>query len=163
MGTDIYAFGEKKTDDGWECVLERVFRWRSYDLFGFLADVRNYSAVTPIHENQYVEDSVSFPIHSRFFVRDTGIWTAFMSDEQIEEEAKAQVRRWGLRWLAVEDLLKHDYDQIIEDRRKGSDLDTCEAGQGIKIPLREFLGESYFSELDRIRASGADRLVFWFD
>ena len=49
MGCDIHSYAERKTSKGYEIIDGlHPLDWRSYGLFGFLAGVRNYSAVTPI-------------------------------------------------------------------------------------------------------------------
>ncbi len=72
-------------------------------------------------------------------------------------------------WILAEDLLKFDYDQLIDDRRYTKQTGprsfdggaTREPGQGQKMTWREFLGEEYFEELGKLKEGY--RLVFFFD
>lgn len=55
MGCDIHSFAERRVGDKYETATGRMFKegsepfgWRCYGMFGFLAGVRNCSAVTPI-------------------------------------------------------------------------------------------------------------------
>src|SRR5690242_12249014 len=67
MGADIHSFAEVRKEGKWLRVEEPVFDtyqdkttepfgWRSYAVFGFLADVRNYSHCTPISEPKGLPD-----------------------------------------------------------------------------------------------------------
>lgn len=79
---------------------------------------------------------------------------------------KSAYERWGCdghsaSWLSLKELLEFDYDQIFEDRRNGGY--TCEPGKGELTTYKEFLGEGFFEDLEKLKNSGADRIVFWFD
>lgn len=68
------------------------FGWRSYGVFGFLADVRNYSEVAPISEPRgYPED--------------------FKGDLDGAEHSES--------WLSVAELESFDYDIALRDTRSG--------------------------------------------
>ena len=60
MGCDIHSFTEKrnKGNNKWE-VLEGLnpFDWRSYSVFAFLADVRNYDHCEPISQPKGLPDA----------------------------------------------------------------------------------------------------------
>lgn len=47
MGTDIHSFAERRTDDGWQYVASDIFN-QNYNLFGWLAGVRNGGKCAPI-------------------------------------------------------------------------------------------------------------------
>jgi hypothetical protein len=49
-------------------------------------------------------------------------------------------------WLSVEELSAFDYDAAVE-----------------MTTWREFLGPDFFRDLRRLKAEGAERIVFWFD
>jgi hypothetical protein len=74
-------------------------------------------------------------------------------------------------WLYVSELLEFDYDTPMEDRRVARQMPsgilnggcTCEPGEGEKMTFREFLGPAFFDDLEKLKAEGADRVVFWFD
>lgn len=153
MGCDIHCFAERRGANDWECVsLDREpFDCRSYGMFGFLADVRNYSAVPPIAAPRGFPDDASGPI-------------------------RAGYEEWGVdahtpSWLTLEELLAFDYDAEVEDRRYTKQEGprfcnggaTCEPGNGEKMPWREFLGEWFMKELHRLKDAGVERIVFWFD
>lgn len=50
MGTDIHTWVQVKENAGWADAGLVVFGDRNYALFGWLADIRNYSGVIPISE-----------------------------------------------------------------------------------------------------------------
>lgn len=157
MGCDIHLVAQKRGEDGkWVTVEgdfggedhnESPFSWRSYGMFGFLANVRNYSQVVTIAEPRgipwdFTEDD--------FWIG--GIGGVFHS------------------WLTIEELEAFDYDQVIEDRRYGgrtadgswSGTLAHEPGEGAFTPLREFLGEGFFDDLKEAKRLGVERVVFGF-
>jgi len=150
MGCDIHTLAQHKTEAGWEDIDFAPFDWRDYGLFAFLAGVRNYSAVTPISEPRGLPDDMPTP-----------------SDDDWD--------RWcdlhSTSWLTVEELLTFNYDEVVEDRRyirkepSGmlNGAATCEPGQGKFQTWREFLGNTYFEDLEKLKVLGADRIVFGFD
>lgn len=143
MGCDIHSCAERRDENGrWiEVPNIRPFDWRSYSVFGFLADVRNYSAVPPIAEPRGIpEDS---PLASQ----DLGDWHSFS-------------------WLSVKELLAFNYGAEMEDRRvmiNGNGGCTAPPGGGRRMTFREFLGEGFFDDLAELNDSGAERIVFGFD
>lgn len=151
MGCDIHAYAERKDGKKFKPVKVVVFDNRSYGIFGFLANVRNYSGVPPIAERR-----------------------GFPSDAATK--TKTNFENWGCdahspSWLSVEELLSFDYDQPVEDRRVTRQIsenfwsggETADTGGGTMTTFREFLGEWFFKDLDKLREAGADRVVFWFD
>lgn len=148
MGCDIHSFAERKNENGqWEKVPElSPFGSRSYGTFGFLADVRNYSALTPIAKRRGFPDDAS-------------------------REVASEYEGWGSyahspAWLTVAELAAFDYDAICEDRRcmrNGNGGSTCEPGEGRQQTYREFLGPWFFDDLKALQDAGAERVVFWFD
>jgi hypothetical protein len=152
MGCDIHAFAERKVNGSWVSMSinnnwgAQPFEVRSYSLFGLLAGVRNYSAVTPIAAPRGMPDTVSELVQEKFL-------------------------HWSLdghthSWLMLSELTDFDYDQTMEDRRVTRGGDACctaDPGDGEKRTYREFLGEWYFKELERLKTLGAERIVFWFD
>lgn len=153
MGCDIHAFAEKRNAAGVFKILKSVepFDVRSYGLFGFLAGVRNYSAITPI----------ALP---RGIPADASAWIT-------EEHETWSADAHSASWLSVAELLAFDYDAQCEDRRcsrrmPGGWLDggqTCEPGEGKTQTYREFLGVRFFEDLKALEEEGAERVVFWFD
>ncbi len=148
MGCDIHGYAEKKNSEGkWEVIQSIApFDRRSYGTFGFLADVRNYSDVTPISE-------------PRGFPEDA-------SNEVSEEYNSWYGAAHTPSWLTISELTAFDYDMLCEDRRvtrNGNGGSTCEPGEGVVQTYREFLGKWFFKDLEELQKCGAERIVFWFD
>lgn len=150
MGCDMHCRAERKIDGKWT-VLEvspPPFDWRSYGMYGFLADVRNYSAIPPIAEQRGLPD-----------------------DAPPEDDEVQWLGEHSFSWLSMEELLAFNYDKPVEDRRVTKQLGerswtgaaTAEPGGGKMTTYREFLAEGYFTELERLKAVGTERIVFGFD
>ena len=145
MGCDIHTQAERKVAGKWEVIPGlHPFDWRSYGMFGFLADVRNYSAVPPISKPR-------------------GMAEGSPSDGD-------DLGDHSYSWLTVEELTAFDYDKPMEDRRVtrtvGNFTDggvTAEPGGGAMTTYREFLGPHFFEDLEKLKAAGAERVVFGFD
>lgn len=151
MGCDIHAYAERKNGDVWEDVGEIFEHVRSYALFGFLADVRNYSEVPPIAPQRGIPDDVSGDVQAAY--------------ENWDSDAHSS------SWLSLAELLAFDYDQTTEDRRVTRQIGprawdggcTAEPGDGKRTTFRAFLVDWYFAELERLKTIGAERIIFWFD
>jgi hypothetical protein len=148
MGCDIHTQAERRTEGRWEIIPGlHPFDWRSYGLFGFLANVRNYAAVPPISEPRGIPDDSP-----------GGGDDGYLGDHSFS-------------WLSVDELCAFDYDQIVEDRRVTRPIApnlhsghcTADPGGGRMTTVREFLGERFFEDLAKLRAAGAGRIVFGFD
>jgi hypothetical protein len=156
MGCDIHIIAQRKTNSGWEEVSGNFsyggapFDWRSYGMFGFLADVRNYSAVPPISQPR-------------------GLPTDFTAD--MDEFGGCFLGDHSFSWLSLDELLAFDYDQPVEDRRVTRQTGpnswdggvTADPGDGEMTTYREFLGEGFFADLAELKRVGAGRIVFGFD
>ena len=152
MGTDIELHIEEKVNGVWHLVEQdpnnRLFDWRNYGMYAFLAGVKNYSAIEPISKPRDIPDDISPELRK-------------IVDENLGHSAS---------WLTIKELKDFDYNQTIEDRRYTKQIiptfsdggATCEPGQGTKMPLSEFLCESYFKQLNEF-VDGEYRIVFWFD
>lgn len=152
MGCDIHSFAEKRSNGKWEAVEDfHPFDWRSYGLYGFLADVRNYSGVPVLAMPRGMPDDASATV-------------------------KEECEQWNSdghthSWLSVEELLAFNYDAPVEDRRvtvrvSDNHFDggrTVIPGQGEMTTWREFLGPDFFRDLQRLKDTGTERVVFWFD
>lgn len=150
MGTDIHIRAQKQVGGEWVDVFgyftegSAPFNWRSYGLFGFLAGVRNYSAVPPIAPQR------GLPVD--------------FDAAQFEELHSAS-------WLSVAELARFDYDQQIEDRRivvqiapnTWSGAGLANEGEGKATTYRDFLRGAFFSDLEELKRIGAERIVFAFD
>lgn len=152
MGCDIHLVAQRRLSSdqvapAFEDVPGDFLDCRSYGLFGFLAGVRNYSGINPISAPRGIPDD--------------------FHDENHEFRADEDLGCYHDRsWLSLQELLDYDYAQTIEDRRvtrNGNGGHTAEPGGGKNMPLREFLGDWYFAELERMREAGVDRIVFCFD
>lgn len=191
MGADIHSFAEVRKDGKWLRVEEPVFddygdkkttepfRWRSYAVFGFLADVRNYSHCTPISEpkglpddSEYLNTPLDEPQNYSYYGYDNG--TAYTNKGEIECDANYH----SMSWLTLKELLDYDYEQKFWDRRitrtttlpngaiysNGAAL--AEEGEGETITYREHLGEGFFKDIEVLKTLGSPedvRIVFWFD
>jgi len=157
MGCDIHAYVEVKRNGGWNEAGE-AFDCRNYGLFGFLAGVRNYSQV-PV---------LAAP---RGLPTDVGDLVRLKSEEW-------DVDGHTHSWVSLRELIDFDYDQQFEDRRvtrtwttlQGARCSdggcTADPGGGEMTSYREFLGDWYMKELDRLCTLGDPddvRVVFWFD
>jgi hypothetical protein len=156
MGCDIHPYAERKTAGRYELIHDATFKsghspfdWREYGMFGFLADVRNYSGVPPISQPRGIPANVSGGVADEI--------------EMYEGHSAS--------WLSVAELLAVDYDQTIEDLRVTVQVwhnawdggSTAAPGGGKVTTYRKFLGERFFSDLKILSDIGADRVVFWFD
>jgi hypothetical protein len=146
MGCDIHTYAERRDENGnWGDLDFAPFDYRSYRTFGFLANVRNYSAVESISEARGLPKDLS-----------PGV--------------KEAVEGWGSdghnhSWLSVEELLAFDYDAVTEDRRvtiANNGGCTAPPGGGKRMTFRKFLGDRFFTDLVKLQDIGAERVVFWF-
>jgi hypothetical protein len=173
MGCDIHSYAEVQNEQGeWEQVTDffpfdkwerdwrkrkcgdSPFDWRSYSLFGFLADVRNYSCCPPLDEPRGLPDDVS---------------------DAVREAREAYgIDGHSDSWFLLRELLAFDYDQKFWNRRVTKQIGPnpwsgaalAEEGEGEVITYREHLGEAYFTQLDILRRLDDPekvRVVFWFD
>jgi hypothetical protein len=151
MGCDIHVYAERKINGKyWSAGVPECLGYMSYRLFGFLAGVRNYSAVEPISLPRGIPEDAS-PL------------------------VKGEHEGWSCdahnaSWLSIEELAEFDYSKETEDRRcsvtKGNFTDggcTCEPGQGDKMSYEQFLGEDFVKAIQEMKEDGVDRIVFWFD
>lgn len=134
MGCDITCEAQKRIGDRWETLPVEFYVGRSYAVFGFMADVRNYSASPVISK-------------ARGFPHD------YKEDDYDHYHAS---------WLTVDEMLHYDYDLTFENRRSSGGT-TLPVGSGTDVVLHEFLGKGYFEGFMRLHKAGADRIVFWFD
>jgi len=172
MGSDIYSFAEVSKNGKWEKIGDvfplddfdkelkkkdfgdNPFNWRDYSLFGWLADVRNYSHVPPISQPR------GFP--------------ADISSDVQQENDDMGVGGHSRSWLSLAELLEVDYEKVFWARRvtKQTALNEwngaalANEGEGKHITLREHLSPAYFEVLEVLKTLGNPddvRIVFWFD
>jgi hypothetical protein len=151
MSCDITIFAEAKKKGKWQKVkkcftsqegkkTEHPFGWQNYGLFGFLADVRNYSGSETIKIPAGVPVGLSQEVQSEY--------------EQAKESACCN---HSFSYLRLSDLLAFDYDKKFVNVRS----DPPEV-----VTYREFLGDLFFTNLKELQTLGAVndvRVIFWFD
>jgi len=154
MGADIHTFVEVKKDGHWDLNKKKVFKnsfiaiepnikyiaypfdYRHYGMFGFLADVRNYSSTPVIAEPRGVPDDISSEVSAEY-------------DDWWGDAHSAS-------WFTAKELLDYNYNVDFIDTRDGN----------TKENLKEFLGTEYFEDLEALKKLGDPenvRVVFWFD
>jgi hypothetical protein len=153
MGCDIHAHAEKRNERGrWiEVAIDEPFSNRNYGVYGFLADVRNYSAVPPLAKPRGLPRDVSSAVKE--------------ASDGWDSDGHSH------SWLSLEELGAFNYDAPMEDRRVTRQVAvnafdggcTADPGEGKPTTFREFLGPNFFVELARLKAFGVERVVFWFD
>lgn len=161
MGCDIHVKLEVKISGKWmlQELAEDIFDCRNYGLFGFLADVRNYSKVPPLKQS-------------------TG-WPSDITKSVIEwERSYRGMCEHSHTCITLKELLEFDYDQTFEDRRickqvKPNFFDgaaLADEGEGRIVTYREFLGEWFFNDLSRMERFLTEeitdkdiRLLIFFD
>ena len=155
MGCDIHSRAERCVNGEWQVIpgLRPFMSARSYRWWGFLADVRNSSAIEPISQPRGLPAGAVAPVNDGRPAEETA------NDEFIHSYS----------WLSVDELLKIDYDKLVEDRRFSGKIDgkssgefTCAPGMGKRMTLREFLQPHFFDELAALQEAGAERIVFGF-
>ena len=157
MGCDITSFAEVKRNGIWEIINEPIFNlgssylnnsiapfnWRNYGMFGFLADVRNYSKVPPIanprglpKDSQYLNSPTKFPNGNKILSK----LEAFDLDYDSHSAS----------YLYLQELIGFDYDKEFENRRYTETIGTvsngtavAKEGEGKMVTFREFLGENF--------------------
>lgn len=191
MGADIHIFAEIRKADKWERLTEDVFpyyghektnapfNWRSYDMFGFLANVRNYSNIPPLGElkelpndSEYLNTKLDEPIGFNYGFVDNGI--AYTIKEEIENDLDYHSKTY----YTLKELIDFDYDKTFEDLRYtevtknpngtifANGAAIAEKGEGNITTFREFLGEKFFECIEIMKTLGEPenvRIIFWFD
>lgn len=189
MGADIHIFAEIKKADKWLKVTDKIFGcgtnkedapfdWRSYGMFGFLADVRNYSHVPPLGEckglprdSEYLNEEIK-PMEFNYGYVNNGI--AYNRREEILKDLNYHSHNY----YTLRELIEFDYSQTFEDLRytKVEKLPNggtwsdgaaiAEPGKGTMTTFKEFLKEGFFEEIEVLKTLGdpdSVRVVFWFD
>lgn len=159
MGCDIHVYVENFVNGEWVPYKMEPppFDWRSYRMYGFLADVRNYSEVPPISEARGLPSDIT-----RESKECMDYWIGFFDHSH--------------SYLTVKELMEFDYSKVFEDRRisvrvrlpsGASFIDgaaLAEKGHGMQTTYKDFLGEEFFVDLERLSREIPDgRIVFCFD
>lgn len=147
MGTDIHSAVEIRTADGWRHATGPIvtpldkwsdpaepFGWRSYRVFGFLADVRNDSGSPVITQPRGLPVDVS------------------------PDVAKRPGEDCDTSWLTLAELLAYDYDQEFEDQRPFGDEP---ARTTVRAHLGDLFFQ-HLDELSKLGPPDDVRVVFWF-
>ena len=166
MGCDIHSFAERKVNGKQEKVGdhfslgewerkyykkekgENPFDWRSYSMFAFLADVRNYDHCEPISEPKGLPTDISGEVREEY--GDGSDWHSASH-------------------LTTKELLDFDYEKEFWNRRvmkNNTGASLAEEGEGTVLSYRENLGEFFFLHLEELKQLGNPedvRIVFWFD
>lgn len=168
MSCDIYAFAEVKgKNNKWEKVNDKIFPTyygektdepfsvRSYSLFGFLANVRNY-AYCPV-----IAQPKGLPNDSEYL-------NSIGGENWVSDGGNAS-------YLTLKELLEFDYEQVFENKRMakqtssnswtGAHITTTDKGQ--KMTVKEHLeGSRFFQNLEVLKTLGEPedvRVLFYFD
>lgn len=162
MGCDIHIQAQRQDGDKWVEIRgkfgsepypsEVPFDWRSYGVFGFLANVRNYSDIPPLSEPRGLPEDIP-------------------NDYEARDAAGMDFGDHSFSWLSVKELADFDYDQPVEDRRVTIKTGpnsynggaTAAPGGGKMMTYREFLGSNFMNDLAELQRIGAERIVFGFD
>ena len=154
MGCDIHSYAEKKVNGKWEKVGEifpmdewlrnyykkdfdeSPFDWRSYAMFGFLADVRNYS------NSEYLSEPKGLP-------------------DDISKEVKEKADYWdgdghSHSFLTVKELIDFDYGKTFFD-----DMDEQRKNYKSFLGKGFFEDLEILKNIDKNPENV--RVVFWFD
>ena len=186
MGADIHGFLEVKRDGKWERYSGGIFPggsnmpfdWRSYGIFGFLADVRNYSHIPPLGEpkglpddSEYLNAAIDKPMRYSYGYIDNG--TAYT----VADTFMFDIDYHSHTYYTLRELISFDYNNVFEDRRKivlrlqdgdvGYDKTLeVEQGGGEWVSYKEFFGEDFFKCIEIMETLGGPddvRVVIWFD
>jgi hypothetical protein len=149
LGCDIHVIAQRKIAGKWENIPGEFLEDRAYRRFGFLANVRNYSAVPPISKPRGLPDD-------------------YATDD---EDCGKLLDTHSNSWLPLAELLGFDYDKVVENgcisgmiwEIEWSGSQAGEPGESEVTTIRKFLGSGFFDELEKLKTVGAERIVFGFD
>ena len=143
MSIKVVSFIEVHNGVGWEHYssisfechnlggdVRQPFRDKNYNLFGWIADVKNYSKVTPFTHTKTLPDNLSTIVSNN--IKKNCLHTFFFTRE----------------------LLRVDYSQIVEDRRKliySKGDYTVDKGKGFKMKLSDYLGVDVMNTIDKMK------------
>lgn len=133
------------------------FDWRSYSLFGFLADVRNYSEVEPIARYRGLPTDLSDGLRALYGPDPEDGYDAFYSGNHSHT------------YVLASELLAINYDEELIDKRGVIGEFYTDEGVivGRKTTYRAFLGQRFMSDLAILGSLAENkediRVVMWFD
>lgn len=134
MGCDIHIYAEKKDDSG---------NWQSIPRFELFQD-RNYVAFSffaGVRNSSEIK-----PISKPRGIPEDASKTALKSFKKWGDDAHTP------SWLSLEELMAFNYDKKV--------FDTTDPRHGT---YRDFLEADFFSDLEKMKEKGVERIVFWFD
>lgn len=172
MGCDIHLVTQVRRDGKWESapIETEPFNYRSYGLFGFLANVRNYSEVPPISPPKGLPDDFDPPVKD---YNQSGP-DIYEYDSWLQRD---NVGSHSHSWLTLKELVEYNYDQVFWDKRVTRQIGpnswdgaaTAMPGEGRYLTVREFLGEQFWDDLTDLLFLQESynpediRIVFCFD
>jgi len=136
MSCDIHSYVEVFDGEMRQKVEDDPIRQQSYRLFGWLADVRNYSEVQPLSQPRGLPADVSDGVKQKH----EGFW---------------ELNGHSHSWLSLDELLL-ELAGGVESRK----------GPRGEVTLREFLGQGFLDMLEELKGlvdPNRVRIVFWFD
>lgn len=133
------------------------FDFRSYNVYGWLADCRNYACLPPL----------------------TTEWKELKPKQKLNEDELSMWRsydpyddegRYGYA-IDFDTLINFDYSQLVEYRRKPNNAyrrlykgDTVPEGCGDIQTYKNILGRSWIARVKYLKSLNTKgRMVFWFD
>lgn len=177
---------DKKIFPDWDGKLySSPFDYRHYSMFSFLAGVRNDSKIAPISEPRGLpNDSEWLNAVSKYAYTKNpmnGEDIPISEQDTNRRDIEQDFNYHSLSHLYLKELLDFDYESTLEDRKESSVFkskdgntvmmgsifnSTVPKGDGVIKTYREFLGDNFFKELERMKQLGEPgnvRIVFWFD
>lgn len=163
MGCDIHSIVQVKDSDGkWNTVYKlfpqpyiyspkddrlgsEPFDTRHYGMFGFLADVRNYSNVPCIRERRGLPEDIKYSL----FEDSSGyVWY---------DVDKYYLGDHSFSWLLLSELINFDYNETF-----------CDATENFaEVSFKEFLPNRYFRDIEIMKKLDPNpdniRVVLGFD
>ncbi|MCK9447315.1 hypothetical protein M0Q50_10730 [bacterium] len=161
MGCDIHTYVEVRENDIWEYFYVKIFSytdynrgyiknsccdpfgWRSYTMFSFLGDVRNYNGIQPIKDNIGLPKDISKDVK--------------------EIELQDSDDNHSHSYITLKELIEYDYD-ISYKSTNYTDGDLL-TEDDIYVP-RDNLNDLFFIHIEELKQLGEPddvRIVFWFD
>lgn len=141
MSASIKLVAQKRGAEGWERV-EFEPEWRSYSIFGVLADQRNMAGAPFIAPARHLPDD--WPEEPPYRMGHFGTWAAWADEYDLGDGPKS--------WLTLEEMLAFDYDQVFTNQ--------CWPEEGQVMSVRSHLGSAFFGDLQQMQALGVERIVF---
>lgn len=148
MGCDIHGFTEIKEKGGWKFLDHTAFDWRSYGVFGFLANVRNYSESICLSDQRGLPDD--------------------LSNDGKDASVNYDAHSYG--FLTLKELIDFDYNKKFYDMRVTRNGNGAARAESLEeadyTTYRSFLREQFFKEIEILKEHGSPenvRIVFWFN